>query len=281
MHIAISGATTFLSRLRLLLAGRNKHPWGESLGLSSGMISRMFEGHVPNTEILTAICRVEGCSLHWLLLGEGMPFPVTPWNSDAEAAAHLKTVLANEPSEFTIYVLSVTMAGPFGVVLTRPRRITRPSKRVVNYTEVHIYTGAIGELTLKRVRAVQDSTQLWRVQTSADQLERLMRGEVGTWQLIGNDDHHGLLAHTFEDLHALDELIERASQISGSPVHSMPTLDVKALETSIVATREGLSRRGMIVPPEREAQLIAALYRIAISGQTSEELVDAVIDLVR
>ncbi|MCD8140476.1 MAG: S24 family peptidase [Planctomycetaceae bacterium] len=66
--------TLFSKRLYRILGDKNIHEFENKYGLSSGQISRFFDGAEPRLSAIEAIVKGTGCRADWLLFGEGEPF---------------------------------------------------------------------------------------------------------------------------------------------------------------------------------------------------------------
>jgi len=208
----------FQSRLRWIIGARRPYPWAERIGSNRGTVNRMLQGKIPGHETLGAISHAEGCSLNWLLFGEGVPFPVQRWGSDAECAEHLDRVLTHKPGAWTIYLVEESETGALCLVLTRPGRRGYSSKRVVEYTIVEVHTGGIGAHTLRRVHTALGANNIWRVQASREPFARLAAGQVGTWELVGDERHPGLLGRGVEaEAETLNELSHALPHVAETP----------------------------------------------------------------
>lgn len=74
----------FLSRMKWVLGDRQKHPWGDSIGLKNSRIDSIFKGLLPQADALLAIRHAEKVNIDWLLTGEGQPY-VRREDSEQEA----------------------------------------------------------------------------------------------------------------------------------------------------------------------------------------------------
>lgn len=208
----------FQSRLRWIIGARKPYPWAERIGSNRGTVNRMLQGKIPGYETLGAISHAEGCSLNWLLFGEGAPFPVQRWDSDVECTEHLYRVLSDESGAWSIYVVEGSETGALCLVLTRPGRTRYSDKRGADYTEVEVHTGRIGAGALDRIRAASVTNDIWRVHTSRDLFARLAGGQMGTWELVGDEHHQGLLARAVQaKVDALNALRDALAHIAEPP----------------------------------------------------------------
>ncbi len=65
---------TFRSRILKCIGDKKPYPWGKSIGLSDGAVTRIFrQGNIPTWEQLLLISKDLGKSINWLLSGEEHP----------------------------------------------------------------------------------------------------------------------------------------------------------------------------------------------------------------
>jgi len=191
----VSGHEIFLSRIRIILDWRDRYPWGALVGMTRGTINRIFnEGQIPTGETLSAIGRVENCALSWLLNGQGSPYIVGRCENDEECAERLDELL--EEKGWTIHLL--TDGERYALVLTQPA-IFFIKERPVEYTACETLAGPIGEETLQTIQ--RSGHHAFTVTLPAEQITRLIAGQLGTYALLAKDggllrDEHPLAADT-------------------------------------------------------------------------------------
>jgi len=82
---------SFRSRLEELISDEKPFPWASRIGLTPGVFNRMWnEGIAPKGEVLQLIAEKTGCSLDWLVLGEG-----SIWRPDLCQVVPLKDIMLN------------------------------------------------------------------------------------------------------------------------------------------------------------------------------------------
>lgn len=196
----------FPARLEFLLAGRKKHPWGQALAISQGVITTMFDGTAPHPDVLSVISRVENVSLSWLLDARGAPFVVvTPADSD-EAAGYLDTKIKSEAWSCCIF----TDDNEYVVVMARPDTITARSGQVINFISTEIIGGACcNEDVITFLFGVDGLVTLSQLKMSTPDLHRLKSGWMGNYELVGWRDHPGIMSDlpqitTLEELSIAD-----------------------------------------------------------------------------
>lgn len=181
--------TTFLERLRLVLAGRKLTPWGKACGLNTGTIARMLKGHVPGPDLLVRISKMEHVSVTWLLTGAGAPFLIHVPDGDDQAADLLGLLLGDEKG-WEVYVVRSGFA--YAVVLSQPGFLEHQDL-ALHYTVLEVIAGLCGPRVLARVRAALETHPVYLAEVGTDALRRLRAGRMGTWGLLGGDKTPGLL----------------------------------------------------------------------------------------
>jgi hypothetical protein len=175
---------SFLSRTSVLLAGRDKHPWGKALGLSGRMVTRLFNhAEPPGPEHLSLIARVENVSLNWLLLGQGAPYVTHCTHTDGETAQKLREFLKEFPLSWIVY--RITDGDRAVLVLYRPDQYSMKDD-CVDYKRVEVLTGPLGHQTMA-VLTETPVASLREVQTDPETLARLAQGEIGAYELCRED----------------------------------------------------------------------------------------------
>lgn len=64
--------TGFIQRLKLLIGDEKPYPWAAKVGITQATFNRMWkDGVAPKSDTLLLISEKTGCSIDWLLTGEG------------------------------------------------------------------------------------------------------------------------------------------------------------------------------------------------------------------
>jgi transcriptional regulator with XRE-family HTH domain len=66
-----NGKSNFGARLREAFEGASNAEIARQLDLTPAAITNYMEGRIPPAETLTKIADITGCSLHWLIIGDG------------------------------------------------------------------------------------------------------------------------------------------------------------------------------------------------------------------
>ncbi|MBV5341853.1 MAG: helix-turn-helix transcriptional regulator [Deltaproteobacteria bacterium] len=83
--------TNFRSRLEELVGNEKPFPWASKIGLTPGVFNRMWnDGTAPKGDVLQLIAGKTGCSLDWLLLGEG-----EKWRPELCQVVPVKDIMLN------------------------------------------------------------------------------------------------------------------------------------------------------------------------------------------
>ena len=169
--------SSFAARLEQLLEGRKPYPWGQALGISRGSINRMLQGEPPGPELLIPIQRAENVSLSWLLDGQGAPYMVTRCHDDGECAMLLAQWLEEDWACWWLDS-GITRA----LVLRLPAMMTVKGMPVA-YHALEVLSGPLGTLCQKLLQGRETR----RLHLASNVLEALDAGQIGAWQMFGDD----------------------------------------------------------------------------------------------
>lgn len=185
----------FTPRLEWVLADRKITPWAKKLGLSSGTAARLLSNVVPGTDILTAIMRTEHVNLNWLLEGKGTPFMLDSY-TNADAFENMLSIHAQD-AQYTAY-LSVDMQSSMAsVVLVQPATFEFKNKSI-EYQQIEtLYGPCRNPLALSEALKGCDIHSFSLTQLDA---MAFSRGQFGTYKLLGDDKHKGLVSKSGVDL---------------------------------------------------------------------------------
>lgn len=189
----------FTPRLEWVLADRKITPWAKKLGLSSGTAARLLSNVVPGTDILTAIMRTEHVNLNWLLEGKGSPFMLDSY-TNADAFENMLSIHAQD-AQYTAY-LSVDMQSSMAsVVLVQPATFEFKNKSI-EYQQIEtLYGPCRNPLALSEALKGCDIHSFSLTQLDA---MAFSRGQFGTYKLLGDDKHKGLVSKSGVDLMVQD-----------------------------------------------------------------------------
>lgn len=203
----------FLSRLKEVLKTRYKTPWGASIGLARGTVDRMFRGEVPGPDKLCIIQQAENVSLDWLLAGRCRPYLLDDVPDADEAKALIKGILAGEPSDWRLDVLT---DGLRHALLFSCVDRYYVDGRPVDYRHIRLITGNVAGSVLVWLDG-QDLAEKRLLELQADTMEAVLRGRVGTFALFGDDERPGLLDSSARVL-KLELCVQETSAAYGEPL---------------------------------------------------------------
>lgn len=181
------------NRLLILMDGRDKFPWAQSIGVGRGAIEGIWKGSIPGGETLSAIARCENARIDWILDGRGAPFTVTCVTSD-EDAADLLNEHYGEKLQWNSTI--VTDGKRIAVVLDQEGMYQvkdgkdaagAPQFRDVRYSAMEVIVGIVGALAMDVVRPGPENT-VGLVNVDVDTMARIVRGQVGTWRMLKSPD---------------------------------------------------------------------------------------------
>lgn len=146
------------NRLLIVMDGRERYPWAQSIGVGRGSIEGIWRGSIPGGETLSAIARCENARIDWILDGRGAPFTVTCVTSD-EDAADLLNEHCGEKMQWNCTI--VTDGKRIAVVLDQEGMYQvkdgkdaggAPQFRDVRYSAMEVIVGIVGALAMDVVR---------------------------------------------------------------------------------------------------------------------------------
>lgn len=191
MHVFMEKNATIIDRLHLLMDGRDKYPWGQSIGLGKGTIDGMTRtGSMPGGDTLSAIGRCENARIDWVLEGRGAPYSVACVTSDDIAAELLQDYLAEPDWHITIVTdgrriaLVLDQIGSFDVKDGKTEAGAQQF-RTIEYTIIEVIVGNLGRLAMELVRPYQWVSLAY---ITTDEMTQLERGRMGTWRLLQHPD---------------------------------------------------------------------------------------------
>ena len=170
----------FSERMEYLLGNRKKHPWGKSLGLSHGLVARLFDGELPASEKLIPICKAENVSLTWLIEGSGETYMVHHSFTDEETAETLSNYIDDEKWEVLVLKNHIYPA----IILTLPTTML-VGKKHIDYTAIEIIAGPINTETLHILKSTHCSVS--EISPDDFTMRRLYAGKMSNQEIFGDD----------------------------------------------------------------------------------------------
>lgn len=210
---------SIVDRLQFLMDGRDKYPWGLSIGLGKGVIDGMTRtGSIPGGDTLSAIGRCENARIDWILDGRGAPYSVACVTSDEAAAELLGELLAEGGWQITIVTdsrraaLVLDQPGSFDVKDGKAEDGTQQF-RTIDYSIVEVLVGYFGRLTMDLVRPYLYVSLAY---ASEDAMAQLERGRIGTWRLLQHPDALLKDAQRIDAKHPIYDQIEQPQLFTAS-----------------------------------------------------------------
>ena len=172
----------FEKRLRMLLSGRKIHSWGDKIGLTKTILTRMNKGIMPGADKLTPAIRTENLSLSWLIDGIGSPYLVNHCTSDEDCCATLDEFYIEK---WNTYLL---LCGQEKTIV-----LTQPGSYEINddpyqYTIIEVLAGEVDEMTLQRIGETANGKNIFCKDVSSETMKQLAKGQIGTYQLLHSKD---------------------------------------------------------------------------------------------
>lgn len=189
LHKYMDKHISIVDRLLFLMDGRDKYPWGLSIGLGKGVIDGMTRtGSIPGGETLVAIRKCENARIDWILDGTGEPFIISKVLSDEDGAVLLNELLA-ESWEINLLTDDRRVA----VVLTKPGKFKvkdgkneagEQQYKWIEYTIVEVIVGKLGPKTMA---CIQHADCVFLATVTEADMTLLEKGQIGTWNLCRED----------------------------------------------------------------------------------------------
>lgn len=196
-------------RLERLLDGRSPWKWAEQVRLSSGAVSRMLKGSLPDPEKLVPAIYIENLSLSWLVDGIGHPFLVHSPVSEEEEARLVRQHMERDRAGELLVVYSPMGYTP---VLHSLATGCDRSGREYSYRSVSIIGGgshgpaladAIIECSAERIDG-QPAGRVRSLRMIEAGWQLLAWGEMGNYKLFGDDLHSGFFAKSKPEVARID-----------------------------------------------------------------------------
>lgn len=181
----------FIDRLDFILRGRKKHPWGQSLGISQGVITTMFAGTVPHADVLSAMACIDNVSISWLLEARGAPFIVDNFACPDAVLAAISPAM--ERHHWSVAILSDGTREV--VVLARPASLKTKQGQCIDYSLSKIIASGVNADVVAYLRHHKKVDNIALLNLSIDELSRLKLGYMGNYELLGWRDQPGLLSN--------------------------------------------------------------------------------------
>jgi len=268
-------------KIEKILNGRRLYSWGRTLGLTDGKITNMKNGKVPDGELLSLIQRVENVNLIWFLNDIGAPFNVTALPGEVEFLAYLHGIFpasgsaANPQKNGTVFVVKLDTIST--LVIAKPAEATLKPGQTLQFTQAEVVSGRYSKELYDWLSTLNQQHQLSIPVLSHEQAELIIKGEVGTYGLFGDEKAAGLLTqtpNTEQVFPAPFTLPDDASKVNISVMRGI----VELVEQTTIEEQITLSA-------EQKARVIAAAYNHAVkTGATAHTLdvlgITTVIDAV-
>ncbi|MBF0453615.1 MAG: helix-turn-helix domain-containing protein [Magnetococcales bacterium] len=173
-----------ISRILGVYGAKNESHLASILKMSKGTVSGWKRrGNVPH-DFCARIATEQGASSDWLLTGKGSPFIGGYFASEEEAISHLDILL--DESGWNLYLVS-DRTSAYCLVLTQDHESESADGVKKSYTEVEIIGGQVGENLLERVSQLTGQVTAFTVDTTAEEVKRLVNGQVGSHEIMGRD----------------------------------------------------------------------------------------------
>ncbi len=245
---------TSKERWQYIAKGRKKHPFGHKLGLANSTINALFsEKWDASWESLRVAMLAENANPRWLAEGAGAPYLSTTCPSSDIFVNQLSDLLSDEQWNAVLVTDRTTAV----VVLHQPGAYVY-SKQEVTYTIVEVLAGPSTKKLITPLYPLATSGRLKYAEIPPEQVQAIALGWLGTFDLFGDDKHHGLF--------------ENAALITANSLHEILGIDTESdvnlirldLMRAIIALVEStVIEEGLTLTPDQKGRIVAAAYRHA------------------
>lgn len=244
----------------IILDDRKRTPWGKSIGLGGGVVSRLFNhGILPSDKYLTKIMRSENISLNALFGHADAPFVVHRTTNSQETFEYIKPYIQDEQwdvhiitgADYPIIVLSTLAEDGDGF----------------KYTPIEVVCGPADIATANLFKGLKVLSKA----LPKEEAMELATGYKGTYYLFGKT--------TLIDAKEIDH-----SQIM-EIFRAEATSNAKTLKRIMQIIDDTMAEEKSNLSSEDRRRLVAELYTYAIdeglaSGDISENLVSSMMRVI-
>ncbi len=179
--------------------------FSRKIGVRASTLQNIKKGGGITAETIYRICNTTGASSDWLLTGKGTPFIGGYFDSEEKAINYLNELL--DESSWDLYVFSDRVA-TYCLILTQTvtDKVGMPDER--SYTNVEIIGGQVGRGLLGRI-AQLGGESVFTVDAKTDEVESLVRGELGTNHIMGGGDYAEHLSERAIPLNRFQDLLDK------------------------------------------------------------------------
>jgi hypothetical protein len=256
-------------RIENILSGRKITPWAKSLGLSSGMATKLQGNDLPGSDILALISYAENASITWLTTGRGQPFIV----QSCETAEEFKDIFMSCTGETISVLLSDNPAEGMAVVFSWQRDYPYKKKTIalreirIAFCPANFSINALIDKTNSEERAAggHDFIVAKAFNVGSDKLHAIRHGEVGTFTLFGDNKHPGWLSQYPNEPALLDR------PLGSDKTALRVAVDVALMRTIIEAVEEIDEVDGHQLSSHQRARVITSALRYASKNNLSAE----------
>ncbi len=221
----------FSERLKLILGPRRITPWAASIGLGNGVLVTIQTKKIPKGDSLAMIAVAEGCSVSWLITGNGPRYIVNIDNSET-TKKRLESLGPDDRIDVLVHGNRFLLLHHYideGTGLA-----------TVVITQAHLNNNHLS--TLKAL----SSTDFY--QLTDEQFDKVWYGQLGRFDLYGEGKHPGILGKPIPS----DTITTKESKTS--------VIDHKALSAVILVIDRIIEDNRLAIKSEQKSKFIASGY---------------------
>ncbi len=224
-------SSDFAKRLKKIIGPRRVTPWATSIGLSKGVIGTIQAENIPKADSLQLIAINEGASIHWLITGKSEPFIV---NVDSPESTQHRINCLGDTDKIDVIV--------------NDNKFILLHHYIDEETKLPTLDIAQPKMNSSRVTALKSINQTKFYYLPDDQFKEVWSGQIGRFNLYGDDKNPGLLVNTLP-----------YDQITASE-SSSTVVDFKALRAVMVVIDSIIEDTHLNIGNEQKSNLISAGY---------------------
>ncbi|MCR8922677.1 hypothetical protein NO559_07840 [Dasania sp. GY-MA-18] len=269
------------SRIEHILGPRKITPWAKSLGLSSGMATKIQNNELPGTDILTLISRAENASITWLTTGRGAPFIVSNNDTPPELIDSLNAHLADSDNWQLTLLYSNNLDQGAAILLTQPMQYLY-KKKTLQLQQLEILHGPWCAELINWLEKYPN--QVCGLNVPAEVLQAIKAGRMGSYALLGGSKSEGLITRYKPDQGAWRTRPLVVSVSGDNAICDSPN-EVQLMRQIIEGVEIASEKEGKKLSAEQRARVITSAWRNAIKKQQGGQpfdvqLIDSLIEVL-
>ncbi len=253
-------------RLDFILAGRKKHPWGKTLGFTSGMVNRVFSEEALSWEALRVIMYAENVRPGWLAEGKNCsPFSTHTISEYEDYPVSLSEYIDDDHNWNVVIATDLTH---ITLILHQQAEYEHRDKSFP-YNSVVILNGPTSSALLPSLTKLNAEKRLNILKLNRDKLRELGTGWVSNLELFGDDKNTGLI-----QLQSPISQNELESLVRTEKPNNTNLIDISLMRCIVRMLEDIQLEEGLTLSPEEKSKVVTAAYRHAQRLDLTPEKLD-------